>query len=150
MLDSLSVAPCGKRRNRGGRRQRRRLAGDSAGGCCFPKHFVLVDSNGKKTRFLFQAKLRLGLGNVSIEHCRIEDYHGPSDLVVCRALSTLAQCAVKTQHMLSGGAALLAMKGRHPGRELAELPSAFKAEFTERVLVPGASNRHVIGIRFRA
>ena len=44
----------------------------------FPgKHFVLVDSNGKKTRFLLQAKLELGLDNVSVEHCRIEDYNGP-------------------------------------------------------------------------
>ena len=44
----------------------------------FPeKHFVLVDSNGKKTRFLFQAKLDLGLANVEVAHCRIEQYRGP-------------------------------------------------------------------------
>lgn len=113
----------------------------------FPgKHFVLVDSNGKKTRFLLQAKLELGLENVSVEHCRIEDYNGPADLVVCRALATLADCAAKTQHMLSRGAMLLAMKGRHPGAELARLPDAFSVEFMERVHVPGASNRHVAGI----
>lgn len=114
----------------------------------FPgKRFVLVDSNGKKTRFLLQAKLELGLENVSVEHCRIEDYNGPADLVVCRALATLADCAAKTQHMLSRGAMLLAMKGRHPGAELARLPDAFSVEFMERVHVPGASNRHVAGIR---
>ncbi len=113
----------------------------------FPgKHFALVDSNGKKTRFLFQAKLDLDLTNVSVEHCRIEDYGGPADLVVCRALATLAECAVKTRHILSRGATLLAMKGRHPGAELDRLPDSFKVEFMERVHVPGASNRHVVGI----
>ncbi|MYG95119.1 MAG: 16S rRNA (guanine(527)-N(7))-methyltransferase RsmG [Gammaproteobacteria bacterium] len=113
----------------------------------FPcKHFVLVDSNGKKARFLFQAKLDLDLTNVSVEHCRIEDYGGPADLVVCRALATLAECAAKTQHILSRGATLLAMKGRHPGSELARLPDPFTVDFMERVHVPGASNRHVVGI----
>lgn len=116
----------------------------------FPgKRFVLVDSNGKKTRFLLQAKLELALDNVNVEHCRIEDYGGPADLVVCRALATLAECAAKTQHLLSGGAMLLAMKGRHPGAELARLPEAFSVEFMERVHVPSASNRHVAGIRCR-
>ena len=147
VLDSLSVAPWVSGETVVD-------AGSGAGlpgiplAVLFPgKHFVLVDSNGKKTRFLFQAKLSLGLQNISIEHRRIEEYRGPADLVVCRALDTLAQCAVKTQHMLSRGAALLAMKGRQPGRELVELPSAFHVEFTERVHVPGASSRHVIGIR---
>ncbi len=116
----------------------------------FPgKHFVLVDSNGKKTRFLFQAKLDLNLANVSVERCRIEDYGGTADLVVCRALATLAECAAKTQHILSRGATLLAMKGRHPGAELARLPDAFKVEFIERTHVPGASNRHVVGLATR-
>ncbi len=117
----------------------------------FPeKRFVLVDSNGKKTRFLFQATLLPGLENISVEHCRIEDYRGPADLVVCRALGTLAQCAAKTQHMLARGARLLAMKGRLPDRELADLPDAFVVEFADRAHAPGASDRHVVGISCRS
>ena len=114
----------------------------------FPgKRFALVDGNGKKTRFLLQAKLELGLDNISIEHSRIEDYSGPADLVVCRALATLADCAAKTRHMLARGATLLAMKGRRPGAaELTRLPNTFKVDFVERVHVPGASNRHLVGI----
>ena len=146
ILDSLSVAS----RLRGGTIVD---AGSGAGlpgiplAALFPgKHFTLVDSNGKKTRFLLQAQLELGLDNIGVEHCRIEDYGGPADLVVCRALATLAECAGKTQHMLCRGATLLAMKGRHPGAELARLPAAFKVEFVERVHVPGAANRHVVGI----
>ena len=38
------------------------------------KKFVLIDSNGKKTRFMFQAKIQLGLGNITVENCRIEHY----------------------------------------------------------------------------
>ena len=149
LLDSLSVAPWVSGETVVD-------AGSGAGlpgiplAVLFPeKHFVLVDSNGKKTRFLFQVKLDLGLENIDIEHCRIEDYRGPADLVVCRALATLAESAVKSQHLLSAGTMLLAMKGRLSGRELTELPSAFSVEFTERVHVPGASSRHVIGIRCR-
>ena len=149
VLDSLSIAP----------RVSGQIIVDAGSGAGLPgiplavlfpgKQFVLVDSNGKKTRFLLQVKLELGLDNVSIEHCRIEDYGGPADLVVCRALATLAECAGKTQHMLSRGATLLAMKGRHPGEELARLPAAFRVAFMERVHAPGASNRHVAGIRCR-
>lgn len=147
VLDSLSVAPLVSGETVVD-------AGSGAGlpgiplAVLFPgKHFVLVDSNGKKTRFLLQAKLELSLDNVSVEHCRIENYSGPADVVVCRALATLAESAAKTQHMLSRGAMLLAMKGHHPGAELARLPDAFSVEFMERVHVPGASNRHVAGIR---
>lgn len=114
----------------------------------FPdKRFVLVDSNGKKARFLFQAKLSLGLENLIVEHCRVEDYSGPADLIVCRALSTLAESAAKTQHILSRGAKLLAMKGRHPRQELAKVAGAFVVEFVDRIHIPGVENRHIVGIR---
>ncbi len=116
----------------------------------FPKkRFVLVDSNGKKNRFLLQAKLTLGLTNVEVEQCRIELYQGPADLVVCRALATLAESAEKTRQLLAKGAALLAMKGRYPAEELANLPPAFAVEFVERLRVPGAADRHLVGIKLR-
>ena len=150
LLDSLSIAPWTSG-------ETVLDAGSGAGlpgiplAVLFPdKRFVLVDSNGKKARFLFQAKLSLGLENVSVEHRRVEDYSGPADLVVCRALSPLAESAAKTQHILSRGAKLLAMKGRHPGRELAQLQSAFVVEFVNRVHVPGIESRHIVGINFRA
>ena len=149
VLDSLSIAPWVTGDTVAD-------AGSGAGlpgiplAALFPdKRFVLIDSNGKKARFLFQAKLSLGLENLTVAHCRVEDYRGPADLVVCRALSTLARSAAKTQHILSRGATLLAMKGRHPGQELALLPDAFTVKFLHRVHVPGASNRHIVGISRR-
>ncbi len=114
----------------------------------FPqKRFVLIDSNGKKTRFLFQAKLDLGLANIDIVHGRIEQFPGPADTVVCRALAGLGKSVEKTQHLLAGGAMLVAMQGRHPGKELANLPGNCRVAFVERLQVSGADSRHVVGIR---
>lgn len=114
----------------------------------FPKkRFVLIDSNGKKTRFLFQVKLDLGLANIDIVHGRVERFPGPADTVVCRALAGLAESVEKTQHLLAGGAMLVAMRGRHPGRELASLPENTEVAFLERLQVPGAASRHLVGIR---
>ncbi len=114
----------------------------------FPqKRFVLIDSNGKKTRFLFQAKLDLGLANIDIVHERIENFPGPADTVVCRALAGLGKSVEKTQHLLADGAILVSMRGRHPGGELARLPDNCKVAFVERLQVPGAASRHVVGIR---
>ncbi len=147
VLDSLSIAA--------------RIAGetvvDAGSGAGLPgiplavlfpqKRFVLIDSNGKKTRFLFQAKLDLGLANIDIVHERIENFPGPADTVVCRALAGLGKSVEKTQHLLADGAMLVSMRGRHPGGELARLPDNCKVAFLERLQVPGAASRHVVGIR---
>ncbi len=147
VLDSLSIAA--------------RIAGetvvDAGSGAGLPgiplavlfpqKRFVLIDSNGKKTRFLFQAKLDLGLANIDIVHERIENFPGPADTVVCRALAGLGKSVEKTQHLLADGAMLVSMRGRHPGGELARLPDNCKVTFVERLQVPGAASRHVVGIR---
>ncbi len=147
VLDSLSIAA--------------RIAGetvvDAGSGAGLPgiplavlfpqKRFVLIDSNGKKTRFLFQAKLDLGLANIDIVHERIENFPGPADTVVCRALAGLGKSVEKTQHLLADGAMLVSMRGRHPGGELARLPDNCKVAFVERLQVPGAASRHVVGIR---
>jgi len=149
LLDSLSIAPW----TNGGTVVD---AGSGAGlpgiplAVLFPeKRFVLVDSNGKKARFLFQAKIDLDLANVEVVHRRIEQYSGPADLVVCRALAGLAETAVKTRHLLSRGAMLVAMRGRHPGGELSNLPEDCAVAFVNPLQVPGAGFRHVVGIRHR-
>ncbi len=149
LLDSLSIAPW----TQGGTVVD---AGSGAGlpgiplAVLFPaKRFVLVDSNGKKVRFLFQAKIELGLANVEVAHRRIEQYGGPADLVVCRALAGLAETAGKTRHLLSRGAMLVAMRGRHPGAELPRLPRDCEVAFVNPLQVPGAGSRHVVGIRHR-
>lgn len=116
------------------------------------KHFVLIDSNGKKTRFLFQVKVALKLGNVTIENCRIEHYQSPEqiDMVMCRAFSSLEDTVLKCEQLLQGGCTLLAMKGRFPQQEVDQLPAAFAVTAISKLGIPGnESQRHVIEISRR-
>lgn len=113
------------------------------------KQFTLIDSNGKKTRFLFQVKLALNLGNVTIENCRIEHYQSPLqiDMVMCRAFSSLEDTVSKTQQLLAKGCKLLAMKGRFPEEEITRLPPPFAVIAIAKLEIPGSdSQRHVIEI----
>ncbi len=80
----------------------------------FPaRQFTLLDSNGKKTRFLTEARIRLGLDNVSVVQSRLEDWRQEYDQVVCRALAPLGQLADQCAHLLVCGGNLIAMKS-HP------------------------------------
>jgi len=84
---------------------------------------VLLDSNGKKTRFLQEAKRVLGLSQIEITQTRVEAYR-PSqgfDTVVSRAFSDLTDFINKTDHLLNQGGIFLAMKGKYPEVELNKL-----------------------------
>ncbi|MFT4816600.1 MAG: 16S rRNA (guanine527-N7)-methyltransferase [Pseudohongiellaceae bacterium] len=113
------------------------------------KNFVLIDSNGKKTRFMFQAKIQLGLDNISIENCRIEHYQSIQqiDMVMCRAFSTLADALTMLQPIFSYECKLLAMKGLYPEDEIARLPDGFELSKSIKLDVPGSeSQRHLIEV----
>ena len=113
------------------------------------KNFVLIDSNGKKTRFMFQAKIQLGLDNISIENSRIEHYQSIQqiDMVTSRAFSTLADSLTMLQPIFSDQCKLLAMKGHYPEEEIARLPDGFELSKTIKLNVPGSkSQRHLIGV----
>ncbi|MDX1432008.1 MAG: 16S rRNA (guanine(527)-N(7))-methyltransferase RsmG [Gammaproteobacteria bacterium] len=88
--------------------------------------WVLLDSKAKKHRFLTQACLELGLGNVEPVRSRLEDFHPatPFSTIISRAFAGTAELLAKTRRMLEPGGRLLAMKGRFPERELAELEAA--------------------------
>jgi 16S rRNA (guanine527-N7)-methyltransferase len=112
-------------------------------------HFILVDSNGKKTRFLFQAKTELGLANIDVENCRIEHYQSTQqiDMVMCRAFSALGDAVSKSQHLLEKEGKFLAMKGRYPEDEIAALPNCFEISKTTKLQIPGNdSERHLIEV----
>lgn len=84
---------------------------------------VLLDSNGKKTRFLEEIKRALGLSNVEVVQSRVENYH-PSfdfDTLTSRAFSELEQMVKWTQHLISKNGIWLAMKGRRPETELTSI-----------------------------
>ena len=82
------------------------------------KDFILLDSNGKKTRFMTQVKIELGLGNVTIIKSRVEDYNDLVDQVISRAFAGLKEFAYCGLRLLGINGSLLAMKGPNYANEL--------------------------------
>ncbi len=110
-------------------------------------HFVLLDSNSKKTRFVQQAVAELGLKNVDVAHVRAEGYHPDAafDVVISRAFSSLRDMAEKAGGYCDPEGMLLAMKGAYPAQELAELPAGFTLHESISLQVPGVDEeRHLV------
>lgn len=97
---------------------------------------VLLDSNGKKIRFLREVKRALQLTNVEIVQTRAETYHPSSDFdtVTSRAFSTLESFLHVTRHLLAETGIWLAMKGRYPDTELTAINHPYHVE---KYTVPG-------------
>ncbi|WP_045738458.1 16S rRNA (guanine(527)-N(7))-methyltransferase RsmG [Xanthomonas sp. MUS 060] len=108
---------------------------------------TLVESNGKKARFLREAVRQLRLDNARVAESRAEalDEPGGYDLLTARALDTLAGIVAIGGHLLRPGGRLLAMKGVRPDAEIAALPSGWTAPTVHRLQVPGlGEDRHLV------
>ncbi|MCL9682993.1 16S rRNA (guanine(527)-N(7))-methyltransferase RsmG [Legionella maioricensis] len=92
--------------------------------------FVLLDSNGKKIRFLNEVKRQLDLKNLEIVQFRVENYHPAQgfDTVISRAFSSLEQMIHWTQHLIAKDGMWLAMKGRYPDTELKMIHQPYRVE----------------------
>ncbi len=113
------------------------------------REYTLLDSNGKKTRFLLQAKGELGLSNLSVVHSRLEQYRPGQlfDTVTARAFASLADMTAGAASLLAPGGALLAMKGEYPQQELDALPPGFAVREIIALTVPGLeAQRHLVRI----
>ncbi len=113
------------------------------------KVFILLDSNGKKTRFLFQVKLALKLDNLTIENNRIEHYDCPGqiDIVISRAFATLRRLVELCRAVTRESGVLLAMKGVYPQDEIDELPEDVKIAESVQLRVPGVEgSRHLLKV----
>lgn len=111
------------------------------------QHFSLLDSNGKKTRFLLQAKLALGLNNLDIINLRAEQYHASPgfDSVISRAFASLNDMITWTQHLLNEQGRFIAMKGIYPEAELKNLPKLIQIEKIQSLKIPELeADRHVV------
>lgn len=147
ILDSISVAPYLQG-------QRFIDVGTGAGlpgvilAIIYPdKHFDLLDSNGKKTRFLFQVKTQLKLDNISIHHCRVESLKPAIayDGVLSRAFATLADMVNGSSQLLNENGCYYAMKGLYPKDELAAIENNCIIEQCIRLQVPNDdAERHLI------
>jgi 16S rRNA (guanine527-N7)-methyltransferase len=147
MLDSLSVAP------HLGDAQRLIDVGTGGGfpgiplAVAFPKrHFTLIDGTQKKIRFVAEAVAALDIRNVQASAARAEDFEADQefDVVILRAVSSLAEALRHSAHLLRRGGRLLAMKGRLPDEQLRAVPRGWRAKIT-RLRVPGLdAERHLV------
>ena len=117
------------------------------------RRFVLLDSNSKKTRFVQQAVLELGLDNVQVAQARVEAFQSeaPFDAVISRAFASLADMVrLAARHCAQDGV-LLAMKGTVAEQELAELPAGYAVQWIEALVVPGLDEeRHLVCLKASA
>jgi 16S rRNA (guanine527-N7)-methyltransferase len=108
---------------------------------------ALVESNGKKARFLREAVRSLGLANARAVESRIETFDAPGafDAITARALATLPLILALGGHLLKPGGVLLAMKGVVPADEIAALPPGWVVREIRPLAVPGlAAERHLV------
>ncbi len=108
---------------------------------------TLVESNGKKARFLREAVRTLKLPNARVAEARIEalDMPGMFDAITARALATLPLILQLGGHLLKPEGKLLAMKGAVPADEIAALPPGWQVARIEPLQVPGLSaERHLV------
>lgn len=149
LLDSLSIQPWLE----GGR------IADVGTGAGFPglplailnpgRRFTLIESTGKKARFVEHAARRLGLTNVEVVNGRAEACRPavPFDTVICRAVGRVAEFVGIAGHLCAPGGRLLAMKGRDPTAELGGLPCGWRVRGVHPVTVPGLdAARHVVEV----
>lgn len=97
-----------------------------------------VDAVGKKMAFVRQVAGTLPLPNLRAEHTRIEQLKQPPfDVITSRAFASLGDFTRLTRPHLAQGGAWMAMKGRAPDEELAELPADVQVFHVEPLAVPG-------------
>jgi 16S rRNA (guanine527-N7)-methyltransferase len=147
VLDSLTLVPWlrGKR------------VADIGSGAGFPGiplaivmpgvHFVLVESIGKKCRFLEHVRDSLELANVEVAQSRAETYQPTArfDSVIARAVGPTPNLVKNAGGLVAAGGRLLAMKGRYPTDELAKGFSGWKVVDVHKLHVPGLDEeRHLV------
>jgi 16S rRNA (guanine527-N7)-methyltransferase len=103
------------------------------------RRFTLIDSNGKKIRFVEHAARQLQLGNVAGLHVRVETLRPPKpfDTIVSRAFAPLREMIAEVAPLCGPDTRVLAMKGRWPTAEIAALPAPWRHEGSHEIEVPG-------------
>ena len=119
----------------------------------FPqRQFALLDSNGKKTRFLFQVKTALSLDNMQVHHQRVESFQpsGYYDVVLSRAYASLRDMVSSCRHLLAPGGRFLAMKGSLDPGELEQVAASCEVLAVHALAVPGLDEqRHLLELALR-
>ncbi|ECD3160044.1 16S rRNA (guanine(527)-N(7))-methyltransferase RsmG, partial [Salmonella enterica subsp. enterica serovar Monschaui] len=110
-------------------------------------HFTLLDSLGKRVRFLRQVQHELKLENITPVQSRVEAYPSepPFDGVISRAFASLNDMVSWCHHLPGEKGRFYALKGQLPGDEIASLPDNFSVESVEKLRVPQLEGeRHLV------
>lgn len=106
---------------------------------------TLLDSNGKKIRFLRQAIADLGVKNAEAVQSRVEEFDKTFDVVSSRAFATLSDMVLGSAQLLNAGGEFFAMKGVKPVEEIAALPEAFVVREVVALQIPFLDEeRHLV------
>jgi 16S rRNA (guanine527-N7)-methyltransferase len=103
------------------------------------RRFTLIDSNGKKIRFVSHAVRTLGLMNVEPLQIRVEALRPerPFDTVVARAFAALPELLETVAPLCGSNTRVLAMKGKWPQEEVDALPPRWRVAESHTLTVPG-------------
>ena len=112
-------------------------------------HVDLIDTVHKKTAFLTQAKAELQLSNLTVHTGRVEQLATEHlfDVITSRAFASLSDFVNLSGHLLCAGGKIIAMKGPAFESELTTLPTTWRMESTEKLIVPAMSGeRYLISL----
>lgn len=117
---------------------------------CPDKHFILLDSLGKRVRFMKQVAYELKIDNIKPVQSRVEDFvtDVKIDGVLSRAFASLKDMLHWCQHLVDSQGVFLALKGQLSTDELDSLPLEFILQETIKLDVPGLEGeRHIVKIK---
>ena len=110
------------------------------------RKITLLDSNGKKTRFLNHIKQELALTNINIRQSRVENFHPEIlfEVIVSRAFTQLDKMVPACRHLLTKGGRLFAMKSQSASEEIAAMGNAAQVIAVHNITVPFLDEQRVL------
>jgi len=114
------------------------------------RQFTALDTNGKKTRFIQQAVIELGLKNVEVVQTRIENWKTDQrfDAIISRAFASVYDFVTSSSQYLSENGTLYGMKGQFPEAELQYLPKNYTLVKNHSLDIPYVEGeRHLLEIK---
>ena len=115
------------------------------------RQFTLLDTNGKKTRFIQQAIIQLELANAKVVQTRVEAWQPEQkfDAIISRAFASIEDFVDTSSIHLQDNGTLYAMKGQYDQAEIDVLPKGFKLSKMNKLIVPMLdAQRHLLEISY--
>lgn len=115
---------------------------------CVNKNFTLIDSLGKRIRFIKQAIHELNISNVVPIQARVETLEAKQfNIIVSRAFASLSDMLFWCEHLVADDGRFYALKGQLRKEELDQVPAQFKIESSLPLSVPSLEGeRHLVKI----